>query len=111
MARQRRVSFPRSIRERFVLTDSSAFLALADDTDRNHELAVEIYRAAPLRGARFFTTDLMVVEAHALILSVLGHSAARRWLRNLEMGTVEVTAGDQARAREIIFQYTDKDFS
>ena len=72
---------------------------------------MEISRATLLRGARLFTTDLIVVEAHALLLSVLGHSVARRWLRELEMDAVEVIAQDKTRAREIIFQYTDKDFS
>jgi len=72
---------------------------------------VEISRTVLLRGARFFTTDLIVVEAHALLLSVLGYSVARCWLRELKIDAIEVAARDKTRVCEIIFQYTDKDFS
>lgn len=63
---------------------------------------------------RTFTTNFVVAETHALVLSRLGRHAARAALARLDRGTtvvVRVEAADERRAREIIDRYDDKDFS
>ena len=56
----------------------------------------------------------MLIESHALILSVLGTRAANAFLRTvMDGGTtiVRVRAADEERARSILFRYEDKAFS
>jgi predicted nucleic acid-binding protein len=67
------------------------------------------------RGVLYqFTTNVLLIESHALILSVLGRTWAAQFLTDMhESHTVilRVRAADEARAQQILFQYTDKDFS
>jgi predicted nucleic acid-binding protein len=54
------------------------------------------------------------MEAHALILSHGGIGAGQAFLRSTEASNttvIRVRAGDEERARGIIYQYDDKDFS
>lgn len=107
-------SFPSSIQRRRVLVDSSANLAILDDTDRNHQAAVGILDWLISQRYRQYTTNAMLVESHALILSVLGSQAANSFLREVGRGgvtVIRVRASDEARAREILFSYEDKAFS
>ena len=64
--------------------------------------------------SRLFTTNFVVAETHALVLIRRGRLVARRVLQEIDLGritVVRVSAGDELRAREIIAQYDDKDFS
>jgi predicted nucleic acid-binding protein len=57
---------------------------------------------------------LLLIESHALILSVLGRAQAAQFLKHMEEShtvVIRVRAADEARAKQILFQYTDKDFS
>lgn len=63
-----------------IFVDSSAFLALLDKNDENHQRAVIIISGLSKRHVLLFTTNFVRAEAHALILSVLGASVARRFL-------------------------------
>lgn len=107
-------SLPPSFQQRRALVDSSAYLALIDTDDANHTASVEILQAL-LRGRyRQFTTNYMLVEAHALILSTLGSGQANDFLRSILEGNttvVRATAQDEEMARAILYQYTDKLFS
>ena len=61
-----------------------------------------------------FTTNFIVAEAHALFLTRLGWEPAASFLRQFPSSStavVRISAADEERAREIIFQYRDKDFS
>ena len=71
-----------------------------------HQLAQERYRQ--------FTTNVLLIESHALILSVLGRARAAQFLRDMQESNtvvIRVRAADEERAKQILFQYTDKDFS
>jgi predicted nucleic acid-binding protein len=63
---------------------------------------------------RLFTTNFLVADTHALLLNRRGRRLALEFLTVLAQGdpaVLRITEGDEARAREIIFQYDDKDFS
>jgi len=74
---------PRSIRERTVFVDSGAFLALLDADDSRHVEAAELLEKIERENYPTITTNFVVAEAHALILSNLGANVAREWLKNL----------------------------
>lgn len=63
---------------------------------------------------RLFTTNVLIIESHARILSAIGADHARRFLASFEesrINIVRMRPSDERRAREILFQYTDRDFS
>jgi predicted nucleic acid-binding protein len=105
---------PRSLRERRVFVDSSAYLALLDATDEHHEQAQAIVGALADTHYRQFTTNVVVIEAHALILAELGIFRASQFLRGIDAShtvVVRVRQADEERAKQIIFRYADRDFS
>ena len=60
------------------------------------------------------TTNFVVAETHALILSRHSQRAATEFLRDMSETSIPVLraqANDEERAREIIFRYDDKRFS
>lgn len=97
-----------------VFVDTSAVFALTDRGDRNHEAALAVQRSLVEARSRLFTTNFVLVETHALLLNRLGRAVALRVLTSLDRGsaTIErVSRADEDRARAIIRQYDDKDFS
>jgi predicted nucleic acid-binding protein len=101
-------------RERRVFVDTSAYLALLARNDQYHPQAAEIFQLLLRERAPQFTTNTVVIEAHALILSTLGIGPGQAFLRSIDAGGTTVVrsrASDEERAREIIYQYGDKDFS
>ncbi len=68
---------------RVAFIDSSAFLAVLDKRDNFHSKAKKILEGIKDKKFRFFTTNFVVAETHALILSTLDHEIARRWLKSL----------------------------
>jgi predicted nucleic acid-binding protein len=57
---------------------------------------------------------VLLIESHALILSVLGRDRAAQFLKDMqESNTVVIRAraADEERAKQILFQYTDKELS
>jgi predicted nucleic acid-binding protein len=106
--------FPPSVRRRRALTDTSAYLALIDRDDANYQVAQATLVWLTNEGYRQYTTNVMLIEAHALVLSVMGNRVARQFLRDvLQSSTVvvRVRAADEERARQILFRYEDKTFS
>jgi predicted nucleic acid-binding protein len=102
------------LRERRVFVDSSAYLALLDPDDAHYSEAAAILNQLASQRYRQFTTNVILIEAHALILSVLGIRQATRFLKDLDESNtviVRVRAQDKERAKRILFQYMDKDFS
>jgi predicted nucleic acid-binding protein len=96
------------------MVDSSANLAVVNRNDRNHETAIAIADWLIVQRYRLYTTNAMLFESHALILSQLGNRAANQFLRgvlNSNTVVVRVRAADEERAREILFRYEDKAFS
>ena len=94
--------------------DTSAFFAFIAPRDTSHEQAIRISRGLANQSWRLFTSNYMLSETHALLLSRLGRAIALTFLQEIERSTTQVvraTAADERRAKEIIERYTDKDFS
>ncbi|SRR5579883_2022651 len=101
-------------RFRRVFHDSSAYAALLDRRDENHAAARAIVGAIADADYRPVTTNVIVIEAYALILSNMSSEFARQFLREVQSGNtliIRVRARDEQRAQEILFRYTDKDWS
>ncbi|MBI4506110.1 MAG: type II toxin-antitoxin system VapC family toxin [Chloroflexi bacterium] len=100
--------------ERRIFVDTSAFLALLARNDQHHAQARAIaVRLANLRY-RLYTTNVLVIESYARLLSAVGAVEARRFVASFDdrqVNIVRMRPFDERRAREILFQYTDKDFS
>ena len=96
--------------ERF-LVDTSAVFALLCKDDRRHAQARKMLKSAGEKGWQPFLTNFIIAETHALLLNRLGHEAARYWLAATKWPVEKVTENDEKRARRIIFDYSDKDFS
>src|SRR5262249_41357332 len=105
----RRTSQPRR-----TLVDTSAYFALLDADDANHAHALTIRDRLITERWRLFTTSFVLAETHALLLNRLSQPIATRFLRDMEHTSttlVWVSQRDVERAKAIIYQYTDKDFS
>ena len=97
-----------------VFLDSSGLLALTNVRDVYHRPAKAAWEQLSDEHWIAFTTNFVVAEAHALFLTRLSHYHAASFLRQLSQSSttlLRVSARDEQRAREIIFQYADKDFS
>ena len=92
-----------------VLWDSSAILAFLDRDDINHEAALRTAEA--IVGCVAIVTNYLEAEAHALLLRRLGRRAAGEWLLYGQLGVVRVRSAEEGRAKEIIAEYRDKDWS
>ena len=99
---------------RRALVDSAAYFALLDHDDANHAQALTIRDRLIAERWRLFTTSFILAETHAPLLNRLSQDIATRFLRDMEQSPttlVWVTPADVQRAKAIIYQYTDKDFS
>lgn len=100
--------------DRRVFVDSSAFLALINPHDTHHEAARRIWSRLADERWRTLTTNFMIAETHQLFLVRLGQRHATAFLRQLQGSSAavfRVRARDEEQAKDIIFRYTDKDFS
>jgi predicted nucleic acid-binding protein len=94
--------------------DTSAYFALADSRDAHHDEARVILGNLLSARYRQFTTNVLIIECHALILSALGIAPAAQFLRSIHASNttiIRVRAQDEQRAQQIVFRYMDKDFS
>jgi len=94
--------------------DSSAYLALLDRDDEHHAEAAAILSHLARERYRQFTTNVLIIESHALLLSSLGSDQARSFLQTMGASNttiIRVRAADEDAAKRIILQYIDKDFS
>ena len=99
---------------RRVLLDSSGYLALDNANDTQHPEARAAWARLTEERWHTFTTNFVLAETHALFLARLDRRSASAFLRQFDHSTttlVRVSARDEARARAIVFQYDDKDFS
>jgi predicted nucleic acid-binding protein len=94
-----------------VFVDTSAFYALADSGDAHHDHAVSAARMLSEGGGRPFTSNYVVAETHVLVLSRLGHRAARKWLRELSLHVEQVIEADQEAARALVLAEDGRDYS
>jgi len=93
--------------------DTSAFYALADGDDRYHDQAKDVYE--PLKDeTQLVTTDYVLLECWYLMNNHLGREEALQFWDGLTSGMVEIVDLDlliRKKAREIIEDYSDQDFS
>jgi predicted nucleic acid-binding protein len=99
--------------QRAVMADTGFFYALLDKRDAFHDACRELEAHAEQGNVLILTTNFVVAEAHALILSRLGRDAGAAWLDAIEsVAAIErVSEDDEAQAKDIIRRYDDKDFS
>lgn len=99
---------------RRVFVDTSAYFAMTDPDDEHHALAVAISVAIARQHRQPVTTNFVVAEAHGLVLSRIDRETAAQLVAEIDKSStlvVRVAARDEDRARDIIQQYDDKDFS
>ena len=97
-----------------VFVDTSGFYAALNRRDAHHRDAARLLRRARREHWFLFTTNFVLAESHALILARLGRTRAWDFLRATVTGSTNVIRAeeeDERRARAIIEQYQDKDFS
>lgn len=95
------------------LAETGFFYALVDVGDRYHRVSRELLDKALAQKRRLVTTNFVVAETHALLLSRLGRDMAAEWLESVEQFALveRDTEEDESEARAIIRRYVDKDFS
>lgn len=100
---------------RLIFVDTSAFYAIADPLDQDSAGARERFRWLVSGGTELVTTNFVVAELHALFITRGKRENAKRMLlafdRSRTTNVVRATEEDERRAREIVLQYDDKDFS
>ena len=105
---------PRRRADRNLFVDSSAFFALFNSAEPQHQAARAVLERAASEATGLLTTNFVVAETHALTLARIGHVPATRFLRTMEQTSIRViraTIRDEAVGREIIDRYEDKDCS
>lgn len=94
-----------------VFVDTGAFYAALNQKDKYHQKAVQLFTRAVEEEWQLFTSNFVVAETHALILTRLGRDLATDWLRDVPAVVMRVTEVDESKAKRIIFGYQDKEFS
>ncbi|MFA0761376.1 MAG: hypothetical protein HZLCBSQH_001482 [Candidatus Fervidibacterota bacterium] len=94
-------------------SDSSFFYAAANRRDPYHKQVCQILEQARQYRWGVVTTSFVIAETHALMLSRRGRQKAADWLKYVRpvVFVIRPTETDEERALDIIFRYTDKDFS
>jgi predicted nucleic acid-binding protein len=101
----------RSVPALFV--DTSAFYAVADESDRHHDETKALFTARGVAGD-LKTSDHVFVESWCLMRARLGKAVAMKYWDAMETGVVQVygvKSDDLARARSIARTWRDQDFS
>ena len=95
--------------------DTSFFFSLVNRKDAHHAQARSLFERLANEETQYFTSNFVLAEAHALILNRIGRDPAAQFIEAMKFRSVttiiRVTPLDESRAEEIIFKYTDKDFS
>ena len=95
-----------------IFVDTSAYFAILDKSDKNHNKAVSFLEKNDLP---LITSNLVVIETINLVNSRIGHEPATQLgkkLYNESFTTVvDVTSEDEKKAWQIFQKYSDKDFS
>ena len=99
--------------DRRVFVDTSAYYAATDAHDASHGRVVIAMRNLVTARHRFVTTNFVLADTHALLLTRLNRSVAASALEELRASQtiVRVRAKDEARAEDIIATYDDRNFT
>jgi len=100
---------------REVFVDAAAWVAIVDRSDRHHEAAVALHQRLMKERRPFVTTNLVIAEAHSLILRYGGYRIAMSFLASvrpaLRLAKVFADEALEAEAESILARYADHDFS
>lgn len=97
-----------------VFVDTSAYVALMRAADGQHQQARHIMDRIVGAQSRLFITNFVIAEIHAFLVTRSGVPLATRFIQEVDRSTINairVGAEDEERAKDIIVQYNDKDFS
>jgi predicted nucleic acid-binding protein len=98
-----------------LFVDTAGWMACADAADPAHDRCCTARDNALEAGQSLVTTDFVVDETLTLIRLRLGLNAARSWWDQLDRSTrlrwERIDTDRFEKARELFFQYRDKDFS
>ena len=98
-----------------LFVDSGAWFRLANPADPAHRAFAADFRDRLGRGVRPVTTNLVIAETHALLLTRTHRGAALSFLREVRRPPITVVVSDEeleSRAqREWLERYADHDFS
>lgn len=97
-----------------VFIDTSAFFAVLSARDSNHHLAVSIMTRLVKEPSQLFSTNFILAETHALILTRVGRHRAWQFVSDLEESSttiIRVSASDEQKAKATLKHYNDKSFS
>ncbi|MBI2998263.1 MAG: PIN domain-containing protein [Deltaproteobacteria bacterium] len=94
-----------------VFVDTGAFYAAINQKDDNHREARVLFNRAVEEQWRLITSNFVVAETHALILTRMRRDLATAWLRSIPASIIRVSRADEEKAKRIIFGYRDKEFS
>ena len=104
-----------SFTNRQIFIDTGAYFGLAAPRDQNHSLATMIQARLIAERWRPFTTNYILAETHALLLTRVGRDVARVTLTEIRgsVGTtvIRVAPDDEARAWELVDHHRDKNYS
>jgi len=98
----------------WVFIDTGGYFALASSRDANHAASVAIMAGLISRGFRLYTSNFVLAEVHAMLLTRIDRRVALETLTAIDRSDttiIRVTQADETRARQIIAQYDDKNFS
>ncbi len=104
----------RAAHRRRAFIDTSAYFPIANRFDADHSVARAVLARLASERWRLTTTNFVLAELHALVLKRLGRAEALRTLETIDRGSTRVERvgeDDERRARQILVQYDDKDFS
>lgn len=97
-----------------IFVDTGAWIALLQESDTHHIAALAVRGRLKQQRTRLITTNFVVAETHAMLLRA-GYAPAVAFLQSVTAGQMAVViraeADDEAAARAIIYQYTDKKYS
>jgi uncharacterized protein len=100
---------------RRIFVDTSAYFALANNQDASHVALSAILRQLLEDRRRLFTSNFILAELHALLLTRINRVVAARVLEEIDLSkattVVRISARDERTARTIIARYDDKNFS
>ena len=99
-----------------LLVDTSAFYALADESDEYHPSAKALFQDLTKGGLQLVTTTFILAETHALILARTGRADKALGFLTSIYGSryttlIRPTEADEQRALAILATYHDKQFS
>jgi predicted nucleic acid-binding protein len=101
----------RSLRERSVFVDTSAFYALLDRSDQWNAEASRRFLRLGQEARPLFTSDLVAGETYELVRRTLGYASAIQWLQSLQINLVFQTPSDHERTQGVLMRHPESRLS